>query len=389
MSDCSPCKHEAPPNVEQLSAGQTSKRLYERLSWLDRLLAPLILVDMIVAVAVGATTGDAIPNAFDQVQLKGVSFPIVIGLLVMMLPPLTRVQYEKLPAIFRTRKVWYQLSISLVLNWIIGPFVMLALAWATLPDLPSYRTGVILVGIARCIAIVMIWNGLASGDHNYCAILVAFNSILQIALYAPYALFLINVIGGSNDLQLDYGTVALAVLIYLGIPLAAGVVIRYTVWAIKGREWLEKTFLPYFGPLALIGLLYTIFVIFAYQGNRIVDNVGNVFRVAVPLILYFVLMWTATFALIFYLSHKQKKYFSYEMAVVQSFTSSSNNFELAIAVAIGTYGVNSDQALSATIGPLVEVPVLLALTYVSLLLKKKLRWPLVGENLVSEEKTSV
>lgn len=330
---------------------------------------------MIIAVAVGATTGDAIPNAFDTVRLKGVSLPIVVGLIVMMVPPLAKVQYEQLPVIFGTRKVWFHLGISLVLNWVVGPFVMLACAWAALPDLPTYRSGVILVGIARCIAMVMIWNGLAGGDHNYCAILVAFNSLIQIVLYAPYALFLINVIGGSDDLKIDYGTVAIQVLIYLGIPLVAGVVVRYSVWALKGKQWLESRFMPWFAPLALVGLLYTIFVIFAYKGNDIIDNIGDVFRVVVPLLMYFVAMWFAAFFFMFWLSLKNKKYFSYEMAVVQSFTAGSNNFELAIAIAIGTYGISSDQALAATIGPLVEVPVLLALTYVSLLLKRKLGWP--------------
>ncbi|KAK9897955.1 arsenical-resistance protein ACR3 [Cystobasidium minutum MCA 4210] len=329
---------------------------------------------MIVGTAVGATTGTAIPDAFDQVQFKGVSFPIVIGLLVMMWPVLTKVQYERLPELAMERKLWYQIALSLFLNWVIGPFMMLGIAWATLPDQPEYRIGVILVGIARCIAMVMIWNQLAGGDHNYCAIIVVVNSILQIVLYAPMAIFFINVISGESEFSISYGTVAIDVLIYLGIPLAAGVITRYTVWALTSKHFLETRFLPYFGPLALIGLLYTIFVLFAYQGNSIVHNLGPVFRTFVPMILYFAIMWTSAFAFTYYLSRYKSAHFGYEMAVVQSFTAGSNNFELAIAVAIAIYGVNSKQALAATIGPLVEVPVLLALTWVSLWLKTRLNW---------------
>ncbi|KAK9893190.1 arsenical-resistance protein ACR3 [Cystobasidium minutum MCA 4210] len=359
---------------QPLRASKTTKRLFLGLGWLDRLLAPLVLVFMIVGTAVGATTGDAIPRAFDQVQFKGVSFPIVIGLLVMMWPVLTKVQYERLPEIAREKKLWYQIGISLILNWVIGPFVMLAIAWATLPDLPEYRIGVILVGVARCIAMVMIWNQLAGGDHNYCAIIVVINSVLQIVLFAPMAIFFINVISGESEFSISYGTVAIDVLIYLGIPLVAGVVTRYGVWWATSRPWLETRFLPYFGPLALLGLLYTIFVLFAYQGNAIVNNLGPVFRTFVPMIVYFTIMWTGAFAFIFFLTRWKEEHFGYEMAVVQSFTAGSNNFELAIAVAIAVYGVGSRQALAATIGPLVEVPVLLSLTWDSLWLKRRLHW---------------
>ncbi|RKO85416.1 sodium bile acid symporter family-domain-containing protein, partial [Blyttiomyces helicus] len=266
------------------------------------------------------------------------------------------------------------LGLSVFLNWVVGPLVMLGVAWATLPDLPDYRTGVIMVGLARCIAMVMIWNGLAGGDHDLCAILVVVNSLLQIVLYSPYALLFINIIGGSDSVRIEYGVVAKSVAIYLGIPLAAGVLTRYTVWRLFGRKFLTETFLPIFSPLALLGLLYTILVIFMYQGRRVTDNVGPVFRVFVPMILYFLIMWSSAFALLFFLSRKRPATFSYESAVVHSFTAGSNNFELAIAVAIATYGVGSNEALAATIGPLVEVPVLLGLTWVALWLKKKLRW---------------
>ncbi|KZT38658.1 arsenical-resistance protein ACR3 [Sistotremastrum suecicum HHB10207 ss-3] len=333
---------------------------------------------MIVGVLIGEFAG-GVQEAFDTVQLNGVSVPIAIGLIVMMWPVLTKVQYEALPGIFSTRRVWVQISISMFLNWIIGPLIMVGLAWATLPDLPTYRTGVILVGLARCIAMVMIWNQLAQGDGNYCAILVVINSILQIILYSPYALLFINVVGGNQQatFHISYGRVAVSVLIYLGIPLLAGVVTRYSIWFLFSKEFLNKKFLPIFSPLALLGLLYTIIVIFAYQGHHILHNLGPTFRVFVPLILYFIIMWTSAFGLVYYLTRKNyggDSFFGYEMAVVQSFTAGSNNFELAIAVAIAVYGVGSDQALAATIGPLVEVPVLLSLTWVALFLHGKLRW---------------
>ncbi|PPQ97291.1 hypothetical protein CVT26_006684 [Gymnopilus dilepis] len=333
---------------------------------------------MIVGVIIGEFA-PSIQQAFDTVRFHDVSVPIAIGLIVMMWPILTKVQYETLPRIFSSSKIWTHMGISLFLNWIIGPLMMLGLAWATLPDLPTYRTGVILVGLARCIAMVMIWNELARGNADYCAILVVINSILQIILYSPYALLFINKIGGQHraDIHVSYGNVAISVLIYLGIPLVAGVVTRYSVWYLFGKNFLDAHFIPLFSPLALIGLLYTILVMFAYQGHHILHNLGPVFRVFVPMILYFLIMWTSAFAFIFYLTRRQKgrtEMFGYQMAVVQAFTAGSNNFELAIAVAIAVYGVSSDQALAATIGPLVEVPVLLTLTWVALLLGRSLVW---------------
>jgi ACR3 family arsenite transporter len=357
-----------------------AKGIFQQLGILDRFLTPAILVTMIIGVIIG----EFVPNvqhAFDVAQFDSVSVPIAVGLIVMMWPVLTKVQYETLPKIFQSSRIWIQIGLSLFLNWIVGPFVMLGLAWATLPDLPTYRTGVIMVGIARCIAMVMIWNQLAKGDSNYCAILVVVNSVLQIILYSPYALWFINVIsGGKNQsaIHVSYGNVAISVLIYLGIPLLAGVATRYTVWYLTSKTFLETRFLPRFSPFALLGLLYTILVMFAYQGHHIVHNLGPVFRVFVPMILYFIIMWSSAFALVFYLtrrdSGKGSQRFGYEMAVVQAFTAGSNNFELAIAVAIAVYGVSSDEALAATIGPLVEVPVLLALTYVALFLGQRLNW---------------
>ena len=290
---------------------------------------------------------------------------IAIGLIVMMWPILTKVkftfffvtfsyiyctnkvQYETLPEIFSSRRIWIQITLSMFLNWIIGPLIMLGLAWATLPDLPTYRTGVIMVGLARCIAMVLVWNQLAKGDGNYCAILVVVNSILQIVLYSPYALLFINVIGGKSHsgLHVSYGNVAISVLIvgpafvphpswiltllqYLGIPLVAGVITRYTVWSLTSKEFLVTRFLPLFSPLALLGLLYTVLVMFAYQGHHIIRNLGPVFRVFVPMVLYFVIMWSGTFVLVFWLSSREGEMgqWGYEMAVVQAFTAGSNNF---------------------------------------------------------------
>ncbi|KAF7350344.1 Arsenite resistance protein ArsB [Mycena venus] len=362
-----------------------STELFKRLSILDRLLTPAILIAMIVGVLIG----EYVPNvqeAFDLARFDGVSIPIVIGLIVMnvgrcsqMWPVLTKVQYETVPQIFRSSGIWAHIGISMFFNWIVGPLVMVALAWATLPDLPTYRTGVIMVGMARCIAMVLIWCQLAKGDGNYCAILVVINSVLQVILYSPYTLLFVNVVGGRNvaHTHLEYGRVAISVLIYLGIPLVAGIVTRYTIWFLVSKKFLEERFLPIFGPFALLGLLYTIVVMFAYQGHHIVLNIGHVFRVFVPMILYFIIMWTSAFGLIYVLGRrtgKSRSYFGYEMAVVQAFTAGSNNFELAIAVAIANYGVGSDEALAATIGPLVEVPVLVALTWVALYLERQLSW---------------
>ncbi|KAM6499650.1 arsenical-resistance protein ACR3 [Amanita muscaria] len=355
-----------------------TRAVFRRLSIQDRLLSPLIIIVMVVGVVVGEYHQN-VQHAFETVRFYGVSVPIAIGLIVMMWPILTKVQYERLLQIFSSSRTWIHIAISLGLNWIVGPLIMLAMAWATLPDLPTYRTGVILVGLARCIAMVMMWNQIAKGDNNYCAILVVVNSILQIILYSPYALLFINIIGHQDSIHVEYGQVAISVLIYLGIPLVAGVVTRYGLKAATSEEFFERRFLPVFSSVSLLGLLYTIFVMFAYQGHHIVQNLGPVFRVIVPLVLYFMIMWSSAFALIYYLTKKKSKEgeegkFGYEMAVVQAFTAGSNNFELAIAVAIAVFGVNSDQALAATIGPLVEVPVLLVLTWVALFLKEKLEW---------------
>ncbi|KJE01741.1 arsenical-resistance protein [Cryptococcus gattii NT-10] len=349
--------------------------IVKSLSFLDRFLALWVLVAMILGVVIGefAPNVDAILTG---ANLKGVSVPVLVGLLCMMWPILTKVQYERLPSLLRSSHIYRQIGMSLFLNWIVGPFVMLAIAWATLPDLSTYREGIILVGLARCIAMVMIWNRLAHGNEDYCAILVIINSILQIILYSPMSVFFINIISRSdNAISLRYGDTAIAVLIYLGIPLGAGVLTRFGGLLVLGKKRFDG-FLAYFGMLSLVALLYTIVIIFAEQSHRILHNLGPTFRTFVPMILYFAIMWTSAFALIWWLSQKKGggRKWGYEMAVVQAFTAGSNNFELAIAVAVAVYGVSSDQALAATIGPLVEVPVLLALTWVALLAKKRLNW---------------
>ncbi|KAJ7660550.1 sodium bile acid symporter family-domain-containing protein [Mycena rosella] len=327
---------------------------------LDRLLSPAILVAMIVGVLI----------AFDTARFHGVFIrPLLVihsaaTIFITMWPVLTKVQYETMPQIFRDSGIWVHIGISLFFNWIVGSLVMVGLAWATLSDLPTYRVGVIMVGLARCIAMVLIWCQPAKGDANYCAILDVINSVLQIILYSTYTLLFVNVIGSRDTsyTHLDYGNVAISVLIYLGITLVAGIVTRYTVWYLTSKAFLEGRFLR-FGPFTFLGLLYTILVMFAYQGYHIVHNIGPVFRVFVPVILYFVIMWTSAFG-----SADGTKTAKTSAATDYTFK------ELAIAVTITTYGVGSDEVLAATIGPLVEVPVLVSLTWAALYLQRKLKW---------------
>ncbi|QRW19864.1 arsenite resistance protein ArsB [Rhizoctonia solani] len=362
--------------------------LFKSLSFLDRYLAVFILLAMITGVLIGVYKEEAVQRAFSGASWQGTSIPILLGLLIMMWPVLTKVQYERLPAIFNRRDIWVHIGISLVLNWLIAPLIMLGLAWATLPEpgLERERKGVILVGVARCIAMVLIWNGLACGDPEYCAILVCVNSLLQVVLFSPYALLFLNVLGGGHTsaLHLDYRHTAASVGIYLGIPLAAGVVTRFATKHTLSRSGFDR-FLKLFGPFALLGLLYTIVVLFAFQGHRIVQNIGSVFRIFVPLVLYFIIVWSSTFFGLYFLNRRRvgPNLGGYEKAVVQSFTAGSNNFELAIAVAIASFGTESPEALAATIGPLVEVPVLLALTYVALWLRKRLEWDEKGPGEIS------
>ncbi|GFZ48130.1 Arsenic compounds resistance protein 3 [Saitozyma sp. JCM 24511] len=372
------------PNLERATEGNrrlTAKTLLTSLSILDRLLALLVLIAMILGVVIGVYAPN-VQEIFNKEAFAGTSIPLVVGMIVMMWPALTKVQYERIPSLLPTRALWEQVLISLVLNWVIAPFVMLACAYAALPDLPSYRAGVIMVGLARCIAMVMIWNQIAGGDINLCAIIVIINSVLQIALYSPFTIFFLRIIsdndGITDPFDLQYGPVAIAVLVFLGIPLALGFITRFLLIFTIGRHNFETRFLPYFSPLALAGLLYTIIIIFAQQARHILDNLGPVFRTIVPLFLYFSIMFSATFAGMWWWSNRAStpvgRRSGYEEAAVQSFTAASNNFELSIAVCVSVFGPGSDQALAATIGPLVEVPVLVSLTWLSIYLGRRLKW---------------
>ncbi|WFD32740.1 arsenicals resistance [Malassezia sp. CBS 17886] len=354
--------------------GIATKSVLLSLGWMDRLLSLFIVTAMILGVVIGEFAHDAKKN-LDRGQFEGVPAPLVIGLLVMIWPILAKVQFETLPTLFRTRRLWYQVAISVPINWILGPFVMLGLAWATLPDLPDYRAGIILVGIARCIAMVMIWNRIARGDGNTCAVVVIINSILQMVLYAPFALFFINVISGYTDFHLGYQETATAVGIYLGIPLGAGIATRFGARWLLGEYRFQNTLLPCLDILSLVALLFTIIVIFASQAHHILHNIGSVFRTIVPLVVYFAVMWTLVFAVVWGLSARYgKREWGYQMAVTQAFTAASNNFELAIAVSVATYGADAPQTLAATLGPLVEVPVLLILSYMALWIGARMRW---------------
>ncbi|TQS33032.1 hypothetical protein Golomagni_06638 [Golovinomyces magnicellulatus] len=367
---------------------------FKSLGWLDRFLAVWIFLSMVV----GILLGNFVPNiarSFEKGQFVGVSVPIAVGLLVMMYPILCKVRYETLHEIMREREIWRQMAFSIFVNWIIAPFLMcstllcllcyailhyytcangynqLGLAWAFLPDEPDLRSGLILVGLGRCIAMVLIWNGLAGGDSEYCAILVAVNSMLQMVLFAPMAVFFISVIshdGSENIKKLSYSTVATSVGVFLGIPLGAAIITRVVLRRLAGAKWYEDKFLAYLSPWSLIGLLYTIIVLFASQGKHVVKQIVSVVRVAAPLIVYFMLIFFVTLWL------TRRLGFGYKHGCTQSFTAASNNFELAIAVAVATFGADSQEALAATVGPLIEVPILLALVYLIKWLAKRWQW---------------
>ena len=339
--------------------------ILQRLSWLDRFLPLWIFLAMVVGVILGAVV-PGIKDVFNALSIGTVSFPIAIGLLWMMYPVLAKVKYEQLG---KVAQAWEQFSISLVLNWLIGPVVMFVLAWIFLPDLPHYRTGLIIIGLARCIAMVLIWNMLAGGDSEYCAVLVALNSVFQIVMFSPLAYFFLAVVPNwfgmpGMVVNISMWDIAKSVLIFLGIPLAAGIFTRFYFLRARGEEWYETKLMPRRGPTALIGLLFTIVVMFSMQGDKILAAPLDVVRVAIPLLVYFVFMFFLSFGL------SKWRGFSYELAATQSFTAASNNFELAIAVAVGTFTIASQEALAAVIGPLIEVPVLIGLVYVALWMKQ-------------------
>jgi ACR3 family arsenite transporter len=346
-------------------AQPAAKSIVGQLSLLDRFLPLWIFLAMAIGVGLGAIA-PGIKDVFNALSIGTVSLPIAIGLLWMMYPVLAKVKYEELSKI---ADAWRQFSVSLVLNWIVGPLVMFALAWIFLPNEPHFRTGLIIVGLARCIAMVLIWNMLARGDSEYCAVLVALNSIFQIVMYSPLAYLYLKLVPGwlgfeGTVANITMWDIAKSVLIFLGIPLAAGIITRFYFLRRKGHEWYETRLMPRLGPTALVGLLFTIVVMFAMQGDRILAQPLDVLKVAIPLLVYFILMFFLSFGL----SAAFK--FSYEMAATQSFTAASNNFELAIAVAVGTFTIASQEALATVIGPLIEVPVLIGLVYVSLWLGK-------------------
>jgi ACR3 family arsenite transporter len=337
-----------------------------QLSLIDRFLPLWIFAAMAIGVLLGRIFPD-LGDALDRVRIAGVSLPIAIGLLWMMYPVLAKVRYESLGRFQAQGRLF---GLSMLLNWLIGPLLMFGLAWAFLPDEPAYRNGLILIGLARCIAMVLIWNQLACGDGDVAAVLVAVNSVFQIVMYSVLGWLFLTAIPGwfgaeTSTLEVSMGEIARNVLIFLGIPLLAGVITRFTLVPAKGRDWYDNTFIPKIGPTALLGLLYTIVIMFAMQGDRIVDLPLDVLRIALPLVIYFMVM----FSLAFFLSKRMG--FNYEETAALSFTAAGNNFELAIAVAIGVYGISSGEALAGVVGPLIEVPVLVALVYVSLWLRDR------------------
>ncbi|RKE17095.1 ACR3 family arsenite efflux transporter [Streptomyces sp. TLI_171] len=338
-----------------------------KLSTLDRYLAVWILA----AMAVGLGLGRLVPglgDALAKVEIGGISLPIALGLLIMMYPVLAKVRYDRLDAVTGDRRL---MASSLVINWVVGPAVMFALAWLFLPDLPEYRTGLIIVGLARCIAMVIIWNDLACGDREAAAVLVALNSVFQVVMFGVLGWFYLDLLpgwlglGDGQHLDISMGRIALNVLVFLGIPLAAGFLTRRLGERRLGREHYEERLLPRIGPWALYGLLFTIVILFALQGRTITSQPLDVARIALPLLAYFALMWFGAFGLGKVLG------LAYDRTATLAFTAAGNNFELAIAVAIGTFGVTSGQALAGVVGPLIEVPVLVALVYVSLAWRDK------------------
>jgi len=337
-----------------------------KLSTLDRLLPVWIGLAMVAGLLLGRLV-PAVNTALQAVQVDGISLPIAVGLLVMMYPVLAKVRYDRLESVTGDRKM---LVTSLLMNWVLGPALMFALAWIFLPDLPAYRTGLIIVGLARCIAMVIIWNDLACGDREAAAVLVAINSLFQVfafALLGSFYLFVLPGWLGLSQTRIDASTwdIGRSVLIFLGIPLAAGFVSRRFGEKAKGRDWYEHVFLPRIGPWALYGLLFTIVVLFALQGDAITSRPWDAARIALPLLAYFALMWGGGYALGAGIG------LGYERTTTLAFTAAGNNFELAIAVAIATFGATSGQALAGVVGPLIEVPVLVALVYVSLALRPR------------------
>ncbi|TFC58307.1 ACR3 family arsenite efflux transporter [Cryobacterium sp. TMT2-15-1] len=355
----------APPTVQPAAAHNTIAPA--RLGAVDRLLPVWILAAMALGLLL-AVVAPGVGDLLAAFTIGSVSVPIAIGLLVMMYPVLAKVRYTDARAVARDRRL---LVSSLVLNWLLGPALMFALAWIFLPDLPEYRTGLIIVGLARCIAMVLIWNDLACGDREAAAFLVALNSVFQVIAFAALGWFYLQVLPAwlglsTTSAEFSIWAITVSVLVFLGIPLLAGYLSRRVGEATRGRDWYESRFLPKISPFALYGLLFTIVLLFALQGRQVIDRPFDVALIALPLLVYFAVMFAAGFAT------GKLTGLSYERTTTLAFTAAGNNFELAIAVAIGTFGATSGQALAGIVGPLIEVPALVALVYVALWLRPRL-----------------